>query len=361
MTVDYANRVKIIDVREERKLVVPLGITREDDVNNQVALEGYAATYLPYDCYGGVERGGWVEQISPTAFDLTLASSPDVQLLLNHEGLPLARTTSRTLQLTRDRTGLKVRAMLDKSDPDVQRILPKMRRGDLNEMSFAFRVKDQKWDDAYTHRMITEISLQRGDVSIVSYGMNPTTTASLLSNVARASRDDLLELRSHLGEDGIEKAILALRTLVTPPPITVEPIAILRGDQVPTSTDLTHRDGAPVASPEDMPALASTVPTLAPVPAAPAAAPVSDAGTSVLRAIESALVHAHKIASDNGESTVELLGDAVSALSQLRQAPGTPVDNSPVARALREFRQVAGVPEIASVSAGLAMLREANL
>lgn len=207
MPIEHCNRAKILDVREQRRLAAPLEF-REDSKAEQVVLEGYAATYEPYDCYGGIERGGWIEQIDKRAFDVTLAQNPDVQLLLNHEGLPLARTTSRTLQLSADRRGLKVRAILDASDPDVQRILPKMRRGDLNEMSFAFRVKDQEWDSNYTHRLITEVSLQRGDVSVVSYGMNPDTKASVEA-LARMSQDELVELRS-LDQEEIEAAIESL-------------------------------------------------------------------------------------------------------------------------------------------------------
>lgn len=207
-----ASRAKIIDVREQRLMAQGLEI-REDGTADQFVLEGYAATFEPYDCYGGVERGGWIEQIDPKAFDKTLRNSPDVQLLINHEGLMLARTTSGTLSLSVDNKGLKVRAHLDRNDPDVQRIAPKMKRGDLNEMSFAFRVLNQRWDNNYEHRLITEVSLQRGDVSIVSYGMNPDTHAVLTEQavgaLARMSMDDLAELRS-LAPEKLEAAIRVL-------------------------------------------------------------------------------------------------------------------------------------------------------
>ena len=37
--------------------------------------------------------GGYTETIARGAFTKTLSERPDVQLLINHEGLPLARTT----------------------------------------------------------------------------------------------------------------------------------------------------------------------------------------------------------------------------------------------------------------------------
>ncbi len=221
MTVERSSRGRILDVREQRRMATPFEL-REDHDGGHYILEGYASTYMPYDCYGGVERGGWVEEIDRGAFNKTLGrgdrnSMPDVQLLLNHEGLPLARTTSGTLELTADSRGLRVRALLDKSDPDVQRIAPKMRRGDLNEMSFAFRVKDQVWNNDYSHRLITEVSLQRGDVSIVSYGMNPDTKATLseeaISALARMSADELVELRKLDGGE-VEKAFKVLSQIV---------------------------------------------------------------------------------------------------------------------------------------------------
>src|SRR6478736_6651069 len=158
---DRSLRAKILDVREQRMLARPLEY-RTDTNTGSVVLEGYAATFTPYDVYGGVSGGGWVEEIDFRAFDQTLGDGPDVQLLLNHEGLPLARTKNSlglptTLTLRTDRYGLQVRATLDPSDPDVQRLMPKMRRGDMDEMSFAFRVRDQEWDTNYTHRKILNV------------------------------------------------------------------------------------------------------------------------------------------------------------------------------------------------------------
>jgi len=128
--------------------------------------------------------GSFTERIAPGAFTRTLSENPDVTMLLNHEGLPLARTKAGTMTLTQDNIGLKVSAQLDQTDPDVQRILPKMRRGDLDEMSMAFRVNGQEWDQNFTDRTINEINLARGDVSIVTFGANPATVAALRAALA---------------------------------------------------------------------------------------------------------------------------------------------------------------------------------
>lgn len=193
-----AGREKLLDVREERRVAASFEF-RENKSTGTVILEGYASTFDPYDVHGGPDAGGWVEQLGATAFDRTLSEQPDVQLLVNHEGLPLARTKSGNLKLSRDKHGLRVRAELDSSDPDVQRLIPKMRRGDMDEMSFAFRVKEQSWDSTYTQRTINELSLQKGDVSVVNYGMNPGTRAVLndaIGTLAQLSSQDLIEVRN---------------------------------------------------------------------------------------------------------------------------------------------------------------------
>lgn len=147
----------------------------------QLLLTGYAAVFnRSYDVAGGPPYG-WTETVDPKAFDVTLAARPDLHLLINHEGMPLARTKSGTLKLASDSTGLHVEADLDPGDPDVQRLNSKMARGDMDEMSFAFRVKDDEWNDDYTQRRLLEVSLHKGDVSVVNFGANPATSAQLNS------------------------------------------------------------------------------------------------------------------------------------------------------------------------------------
>ncbi|WP_396902699.1 HK97 family phage prohead protease [Mycolicibacterium sp.] len=191
-------RDQMMEMREERdRPAVLSGEVRSDD-DTILEFSGYASTFEPYEMYGGPAKGGWIEQLDRAAFEKTLRAKPDLHLLINHEGLPLARTKSGTLELSVDDGGLKTYAQLDRSDPDVQRIEPKMRRKDMDEMSFAFRVIKQRWDyapdfedDPYSLRIIEEVSLHKGDVSIVNFGANPTTSAELLSAVKTMAKADL--------------------------------------------------------------------------------------------------------------------------------------------------------------------------
>lgn len=126
---------------------------------------------------------GFREVILPGAFaDAILID--DVKFLLNHAGLPIARTRSRTLILSEDNKGLAFRAELEPTDPDVQRLLPKVRRGDVNEMSFAFGVEnptDETWTREKGETVRTLIRVRLSDISAVTYPAYPQTDISARS------------------------------------------------------------------------------------------------------------------------------------------------------------------------------------
>ena len=205
-------RGELNNVREVRQYGISDIEVREEGDAGTVTFSGYASVfnhdYEVYDAFGK-----FTERIAPGAFTRTLAERPDVVLNLNHgmggTGLPMARSKSGTLRLTQDSVGLRVEAQLDVNDPDVQAILPKMRRGDLDEMSFAFRVPeagstwgpDPETGAPYGDRTITEVNLARGDVSIVSFGANPATVAAL--RAALADEDVRAQLLGELGEERI--------------------------------------------------------------------------------------------------------------------------------------------------------------
>lgn len=165
-------RAETLRGREVRR--VPCAGLEVREVDGQLTMVGHASV-----TERGYDMGWYTETIKRGAFGKTLSETPDVQLLLNHEGLPLARTVSGTLRLSEDERGLRSEADLNPDDPDVQRLLPKVERGDIDQMSFGFRVTRQEWDGDYENRDIAEVSLDRGDVSIVNYGANPSTSFTL--------------------------------------------------------------------------------------------------------------------------------------------------------------------------------------
>jgi HK97 family phage prohead protease len=152
--------------------------------------EGYASvTETPYMV------GGFEETFARGAFKRCLGEKPDVVLLVNHAGLPLARTRSGTMTLTENVRGLKVDADLDPTDPDVQALLPKMRRGDLTEMSFAFRATQDEWSERDTKRVVRAATIHKGDVSMVTHGANTATDAAVSMRSDSGSFEILFEER----------------------------------------------------------------------------------------------------------------------------------------------------------------------
>ena len=136
---------------------------------NAGVFTGYAcvtdSTYQMWDA-----AGTYPETVRAGAFRGTLAAKPDVKLLLNHTGLPLARTTGGSLDLVEDSKGLHVQARLNTEHTEFRYVRSAIERGDLNAMSFAFTILSPNggWDDEYAARNITAVDLNGGDVAIVN-------------------------------------------------------------------------------------------------------------------------------------------------------------------------------------------------
>jgi HK97 family phage prohead protease len=157
-----------------------------------------ALTFSGYACITevGYEMSDWLgpftEVVRAGAFTKTLAENADVPFLVNHAGLTLARTKSGTMRLAEDDTGLHTEAELDPASPHVQALRSAMDRGDVDEMSFGFWITRQQWSPDFDQRDILEVSLNKGDVSVVNYGANPNTAGATLNS--RAVQEQLQRL-----------------------------------------------------------------------------------------------------------------------------------------------------------------------
>lgn len=152
---------------------IPAEIRADSD---GVKVAGYAAIFDEAADIAGMFR----EIIAPGAFREAIGRD-DVVFLINHDGLPLARTRSKTLKLTEDSKGLRMETVLDADDPDVQSIVGKMKRGDLDKMSFAFRATKQEWDDTTEPPTRTIREAELFDVSIVTSPAYDGTSIALRS------------------------------------------------------------------------------------------------------------------------------------------------------------------------------------
>ncbi len=131
--------------------------------DGKVSVVGHPAVFNQEANIAGCFR----EIIRPGAFSRAITQD-DVPFLIEHEGLPLARNTAGTLKLSEDDIGLRMETDLLADDPDVMRIVPKMQRGDLSKMSFAFEALRQEWDETGDIPLRTIIECRLYDVSIVT-------------------------------------------------------------------------------------------------------------------------------------------------------------------------------------------------
>lgn len=156
----------------DREIRAVAKVELRDDGDNGRRIEGYATVYdYPYDI-GDPDAGGFTERIAHGAAAKS-AREADVPLLLNHEGIALARTRSGTLEIESDDIGLRIAATLDERNPFSAAAMSALDRGDIDEMSFAFRALRQSWNDDYTERTISEVKLF--DVTLANKGANPAT------------------------------------------------------------------------------------------------------------------------------------------------------------------------------------------
>jgi HK97 family phage prohead protease len=173
------------DTREvERRAFALEGveIRAEPNDDGSIRMSGYAAVFnsrsvVMWDW----SVGSFVEEVDEGAFAKTIQEA-DVRLLINHDpNLILARTRSDTLRLKEDATGLKVTADMAPTTY-AQDVAISMKRGDITQMSFAFRTIRDEWaetEDGMPLRRLLEVALS--DTSIVTYPAYLETQASARS------------------------------------------------------------------------------------------------------------------------------------------------------------------------------------
>jgi hypothetical protein len=177
--------------REYRRIDVANLETRKSEADNEYIVEGYATTF-------GNEYTLWddgeykvVESIDPNAFED--ADMSDVIMQYDHQGRVFARIRNKTLTLTVDEHGLKIRADLGGTEIGRQ-LYEEISGGYTDRMSWGFTVsKDQRTEErdeknkkVTIHRKITAVS-KIYDVSAVSIPANDATVIS-----ARCVSDGLI-------------------------------------------------------------------------------------------------------------------------------------------------------------------------
>ena len=177
-----------------------------------VELQSNAAGQPVIAGYGAVFNSnsfdmGFIERVDPGAFTKTLAEA-DVRALGNHQpDWLLGRAKNGTLRLFVDSIGLGYEIDVNQTDPDGQRAIEKVRRGDMDGSSFSFQTIRDSWDWAQTPAVRTLLEVALVDVGPCTFNAYPRATAEASMRTAlepvakRIGREvDVLVTAMHAGE-----------------------------------------------------------------------------------------------------------------------------------------------------------------
>ena len=182
---------------------VALDVERRADVDGDgqddgpLFIVGYAARFDKES----QDLGGFAEVIRAGAFARAIAED-DVRALWNHDdNFVLGRTKSGTLRLSEDAEGLRIEIEL----PDTtwaRDLYKSIERGDVDQMSFAFRVVK----DAWTQREGETPDVLRELLEVRLYDVSPVTYPAYLDTEVKVR--DLLRGRDLSADE--ERAVSGL-------------------------------------------------------------------------------------------------------------------------------------------------------
>ena len=151
----------------------------EKRAEGESILTGYAAVFNARTTIAGY----FEEEIAPGAF-VEAIRRDDVRALIDHDPTKiLGRNTAGTLRLSEDDRGLRFEVDLPETSLAAD-LRTSMKRGDINQASFAFAVKREEWSDRGDKALPLRRILEVGplfDVSVVTYPAYEQTEAALRS------------------------------------------------------------------------------------------------------------------------------------------------------------------------------------
>lgn len=164
-------------IQDERRAI--LGLEVRVGGGAKPRLVGWAAKFNARS----LDLGGFVEIIRPGAFTRTLAGDTDILAFVEHNpSMILARRSVGNLVIGEDGQGLHVEI----TPPDTQAgrdVVENVRIGNLNAMSFAFRVAPDgdRWDLTGMPPLRELLNVDLREVSIVALAAYPATEVAMRS------------------------------------------------------------------------------------------------------------------------------------------------------------------------------------
>lgn len=152
--------------------------------------------------------GQYYERIDSNA--LNDANLDDVMLFINHDTKKIALARSKrgnansTMSFSIDSEGLHIRAVLDiENNLEARALYSAIKRGDMDGMSFMFRIKDFEWlgiDTDMPTFVIKSISIVH-EVSVVNFPAYPQTSVNARSSDEETPTSLLEEAKKAYAEE----------------------------------------------------------------------------------------------------------------------------------------------------------------
>lgn len=160
---------------------LPVAELRVENRDSAPLIMGYAAKFDSLSHVLSEEGRTFRERIALGAFDGVLEVC-DCRALIDHNPEKvLGRNKSGTLRLFQDEIGLRVE--IDPANTSYAAdLMACMERGDIDQMSFGFKVAGDSWSDGEDYPVRTIESIEDlFDVSVVTYPAYEETSAALRS------------------------------------------------------------------------------------------------------------------------------------------------------------------------------------
>lgn len=130
--------------------------------------------------------GGWFQETIARGA-ISMSELKDVAFFYNHDlnSKPLARTRTKKLNFTIENDGVHMTANVNLERSDCKDLYLAVNDGDIDGMSFMFRVENEEWTDLdtdYPKRRITKISYVQ-EVSAVNYPAYEGTSINARTNL----------------------------------------------------------------------------------------------------------------------------------------------------------------------------------
>jgi HK97 family phage prohead protease len=170
--------------REVRHFVATGLEVRAQGDSDEITITGkpimYETPYTVRDAFGEFE-----ERMMPGCASDLLERGTDCRFLLNHDGLPMARTTAGTLRLWDTPEALNFEAKLDARQQLASDFAIAVERGDITQMSVGMIVGRDEWGVAEGRETRDVHALDDLlDVSGVTYPASPTTSIEIARRMA---------------------------------------------------------------------------------------------------------------------------------------------------------------------------------